>query len=291
MRLARGIYRDRVVALASTAGVSPVRQWAVLPGLDRIPADDPVLDLLRAGEQDPSLLAQQLEHRLAIAAAEQVTVLAPLHRPGKMIAVGLNYADHTAETGMTAPTQPLTFAKYPTSIVGDRATIRVPAAVTEQPDWEAELAVVIGRSCGPHRSGTLEDVVAYTVANDVSARDLQRSETQWSRAKSIDTFCPLGPELVTADEFGHPSGHRVWCTVNGATMQEASTDDMIFDVAAILAFLTTTMTLEAGDVILTGTPPGVGGFRTPPVFLGDGDVVEVGVEGIGTLHNEVEWFR
>lgn len=242
--------------------------------------EDALLDLIRAGGPDPA--ATGARHEVA-----GVTVLAPLRRPGKIVAIGLNYADHTAETGLAAPQRPLSFAKYPSAVIGPGDAIRVPAAITTQADWEVELAAVIGTRCGPDRPGILADVGWWTVANDVSARDLQFADQQWSRSKSIDTFCPLGPELVDAAEFGHPGGHRLWTDVNGERMQDGTTDDLIFDVPALLAHLTTTMTLEPGDVILTGTPPGVGGFRSPPVFLADGDVVSVGVEGIGTLTNPV----
>ncbi|SHF54903.1 2-keto-4-pentenoate hydratase/2-oxohepta-3-ene-1,7-dioic acid hydratase (catechol pathway) [Jatrophihabitans endophyticus] len=265
------------------AGERAVALPEVTPG-----SADPLLDLLRAGA-DLGEVA-----RAALAAADApvydraaLAVLAPLRRPGKIVAIGLNYRDHTAETGLAAPSEPLTFAKYPSSIAGPGEPIVVPAAITTSVDWEAELAVVVGRPCGPARPGTLADVAAYTVGNDVSARDLQFADTQWTRGKSLDTFCPLGPELVTPDEVGDPQALRIWTTVNGATMQDATTADMIFDVATLLRHLTATVTLEAGDVVLTGTPPGVGGFRTPPVYLADGDVVTVGVERVGELTNPV----
>lgn len=242
--------------------------------------EDALLDLIRAGGPDPA--ADGPRHRAA-----DVTVLAPLRRPGKIVAIGLNYADHTAETGLAAPDHPLSFAKYPTAVIGNGDAIRVPSAVTGQADWEVELAAVVGTRCGPERPGSLADIGWWTVANDVSARDLQFADQQWSRSKSIDTFCPLGPEFVDAAEFGGPAGHRLWTDVNGERMQDATTDDLIFGVDALVAHLTTTMTLEVGDVILTGTPPGVGAFRTPPVFLRDGDVVTVGVDGIGALTNPV----
>lgn len=212
---------------------------------------------------------------------------APLHRPGKIIAIGLNYADHTAETGLEAPAEPLTFAKYSTSIVGPTDTIVVPSHITTSVDWESELAFVVGSTCGPNSPGTLENIAAYTVSNDVSARDLQFSDKQWTRGKSLDTFCPLGPVLVTADEAGTPTGRRIWAKLNDTMMQEATTDDMIFDVPALLTALTACVTLEPGDVVLTGTPPGVGGFRDPAVYMQDGDVIECGVEGIGVLRNPV----
>jgi 2-keto-4-pentenoate hydratase/2-oxohepta-3-ene-1,7-dioic acid hydratase in catechol pathway len=244
-------------------------------------ARDPLLDVLHAGGEMASL-ARGATVRLA-----DLRVLAPLARPGKIVAIGLNYQDHTAETGLAAPAEPLTFAKYPTSIIGPDDAIVVPATITDQVDWEAELALVIGRRCGPDRRGTPADIGGYTVANDVSARDLQFGDKQWTRGKSLDTFCPLGPYLVTPDEVPDPSALHIWARVNDETMQDASTADMIFDIPTLLDFVTATVTLEPGDVILTGTPPGVGAFRNPPVFLADGDVVTVGVDGVGELRNPV----
>lgn len=250
------------------------------------PATDPWLTWIRDGSDRAAL-----EDIGAPVPQSDLTLQAPLARPGKVIAIGLNYADHTAETGLTPPAEPLTFAKYPTSITGPTADIRVPRAVTTEVDWEVELAVVIGTTCGPDRPGTRADIAAYTVANDVSARDLQFSDGQWTRAKSIDTFCPLGPVLVTPEEISDPHALRIHTTVNGEIMQDATTGDLIFDVDFLIDYLSRIITLEPGDLILTGTPPGCGGFRTPPVFLADGDLVECGVEGIGALRNRVRFVR
>jgi 2-keto-4-pentenoate hydratase/2-oxohepta-3-ene-1,7-dioic acid hydratase in catechol pathway len=244
---------------------------------------DPLLDLLRAGAD---LGGADLDGRARVP-TEDVHVLAPLERPGKIIAIGLNYVDHANETGMQLPAEPLTFAKYSTSVTGPYDDIVVPWAVTQQVDWEAELALVVGTTCGPARRGTLADVAGWTVANDVSARDLQFRDAQWTRGKSLDTFCPLGPWLVTTDEVPDPHGLDVTAEVNGVLMQKAPTSDMVFDVPTLMDFLTATVTLEPGDVVLTGTPPGVGAFREPPVFLADGDVVEIAVSGIGRLRNTV----
>ena len=271
MRLARVEYQGHVRA-ADFDG----EDYRLAPAA----GEDPLLDALRSGIPP--------EFGDAVPGSD-VTVLAPLRRPGKIVAIGLNYADHTAETGLDAPSEPLTFAKYPTSITGPGSEIRVPRELTTQVDWEAELAVVIGAECGPERRGTPSRIGYFTVANDVSARDLQFGDKQWTRGKSLDTFCPLGPLLVTPDEVPEPEALRIWATVNGVVMQDATTADLIFGLAELLDSITAGVTLEPGDVVLTGTPPGVGGFRTPPVFLQDGDVVEVGVDGIGTLRNPVRW--
>jgi 2-keto-4-pentenoate hydratase/2-oxohepta-3-ene-1,7-dioic acid hydratase in catechol pathway len=213
---------------------------------------------------------------------------APLKTPSKIACVGLNYHDHCRETGMPAPKRPLIFAKFPSSLTGPDATIEWPDGLTEQVDWEAELAVVIGRRIRhASESEALDAIFGYTAANDVSARDLQFADQQWVRAKSIDGFCPLGPFIVTPDEFGDPQDKRLTARVNGETMQDSTTAEMIFGVAEIVSFLSHACTLEPGDLILTGTPWGVGGFRDPPVFLEPGDTVEIEVEGVGVLANEV----
>lgn len=233
-----------------------------------------------------------LEEGLAAVSTEGIEVdlatldlLAPVAGAGKIIAVGLNYVDHTAETGFAQPERPLTFAKYTTSLTGPTADVIVPDHLTQGVDFEAELALVIGRRCGGDTPATLDDVVAYTVANDVSARDVQFGDVQWTRGKSFDTFTPLGPWLVTPDEFGDPKGHRIYAEVDGELLQEDDTAEMIFDVPTILAFVSDGVTLEAGDLILTGTPAGAGAFRTPPRYLQHGQTVVAGVEGIGELRN------
>jgi 2-keto-4-pentenoate hydratase/2-oxohepta-3-ene-1,7-dioic acid hydratase in catechol pathway len=213
---------------------------------------------------------------------------APLRAPSKIACVGLNYHDHCRETGMVAPERPLIFAKFPSALVGPDAAIESPDGLTEQVDWEVELAVVIGRRIRHVDAGeALEAIFGYTAANDVSARDLQFADQQWVRAKSIDSFCPLGPVIVTPDEFGDPQDKRLVTRVNGETMQDSTTAEMIFGVAEIVSFLSRACTLEPGDLILTGTPWGVGGFRDPPVFLKPGDTVEVEVEDVGVLANNV----
>jgi 2-keto-4-pentenoate hydratase/2-oxohepta-3-ene-1,7-dioic acid hydratase in catechol pathway len=213
---------------------------------------------------------------------------APLAAPSKIASFGLNYHDHCRETGMTAPERPLIFAKFPSSLAGPDQQIEWPDGLTEQVDWEVELAAVIGRRIrGAEPANALDAVFGYTAANDVSACDLQFADQQWVRAKSIDGFCPLGPVIVTADEFGDPQDKRLLARVNGETMQDSTTAEMIFGVSEIVSFLSHACTLEPGDLILTWTPWGVGGFRDPPIFLEPGDTVEVEVEGVGVLANDL----
>ncbi|GAB3040231.1 fumarylacetoacetate hydrolase family protein [Parafrigoribacterium mesophilum] len=210
----------------------------------------------------------------------------PIVRPSKMLAVGLNYASHAKETGATLPERPLIFAKYPNSLTGPFADVEIGPRVTEQADYEVELAVIIGRTAkGVSEAEALDYVFGYAVANDVSARDWQRSDGQFSRSKSADTFCPIGPWITTADEFDGPGGFDLSSTVNGELRQSGVTSDMIFSTAQIISYLAATVTLKPGDVILTGTPPGVGlGFR-PPRFLTTGDVVRCSISGLGSIQN------
>ncbi|MBS1881517.1 MAG: fumarylacetoacetate hydrolase family protein [Actinobacteria bacterium] len=213
--------------------------------------------------------------------------IAPL-RPGKIVAIGLNYADHVRETGMDAPTAPLVFTKFTTSLVGDGEPITIDRSLTQRVDWEVELAVVVGAEMrNVPAAEALDRVFGYTVANDVSARDLQFADGQWVRGKSLDTFCPLGPLIVTADEVDDPQKLALRTRVNGETVQDSTTELMIFSVAELLAFCSRSFTLEPGDVVLTGTPWGCGEFMQPVRSLRDGDLVEVEVEGIGTLRNPV----
>lgn len=215
-----------------------------------------------------------------------VELLAPIADPGTVIAVGLNYVDHATESGLDIPSAPVTFPKLPQSVVGPNAVIRWSADQSTQVDYEAELALVIG---SPARNVTVEDaldhVLGYTCCNDVSARDAQFSDGQWMRSKSFDTFCPLGPWLVTSDEIPDPQSLAIACRVNGRTLQESNTSQMIFGVAEIISYLSRFTTLRPGDVITTGTPAGVGFARTPPIYLADGDTVEIDIEGIGVLSN------
>jgi 2-keto-4-pentenoate hydratase/2-oxohepta-3-ene-1,7-dioic acid hydratase in catechol pathway len=205
----------------------------------------------------------------------------------KIVCVGLNYVDHAREVELALPENPLLFAKWQSAVIASGEPIVIPAGV-EQVDYEAELAAVIG-SRVKHVSveNALEAVAGYTCLNDVSARVLQFADGQWTRAKSLDTFCPIGPHVVPRDEVGDPQSLRIQCRVNGETVQDASTSDMIFGVAELIAYVTETITLEPGDVIATGTPPGVAFGRPDGRYLQDGDTVEVDIERIGVLVNPV----
>ena len=205
----------------------------------------------------------------------------------KIICVGRNYAEHAAELGDDPPTEPLLFGKFDNTLIGPGDPIVLPPEATHV-DAEAELAVEIG--IGGHRIAEAEaisHVRGYRCANDVSARNIQYSESQWARAKGFDTFCPLGDRLVPVSELGDGSGLRVVQRLNGDVLQDGSTDDLIFAVPFLVSYVSAVFTLEPGDLILTGTPPGVGWARDPKVSLADGDVVEVEVEGIGVLRNPV----
>jgi 5-carboxymethyl-2-hydroxymuconate isomerase len=212
----------------------------------------------------------------------------PPLRPGKIVAIGLNYLDHVRETGMDTPDRPLVFAKFPSSVIGPGEPIVIDRALTERVDWEVELAVVIGeRASRLREEEALAHVYGYTVANDVSARDLQFGDGQWVRGKSLDTFCPLGPVVVPALELPDPQALVLRSTVNGEVMQESTTAEMIFGVAQLIAFCSRSFTLDPGDVVLTGTPWGCGEFMEPKRSLRPGDMVECEIEGIGVLRNPV----
>lgn len=211
----------------------------------------------------------------------------PVSIPGKIIAVGLNYRDHVSESDSPAPASPIMFAKWSTCLVATGQPIRIPAGVDEV-DWEAELAVVIGHAARDvSEADVLSHVAGYTCMNDVSARRIQREDGQWSRAKSFDTFGPIGPVVVPAGDISDPQRLQITSRVNGVVMQSANTADMIFSVASLIAHASIGTTLQAGDIISTGTPSGVGAFRDTPIFLRNGDVVEIEIEDIGVLTNPV----
>jgi 2,4-didehydro-3-deoxy-L-rhamnonate hydrolase len=215
----------------------------------------------------------------------------PIDRPSKIVCVGLNYRDHAEEQGTDLPGAPLLFAKWPNALIGPGESIVIPRE-SKQVDYEAELGVVIGeRVRNVSQDNALEAVRGYLCLNDVSARDLQFSDGQWTRGKSPDTFCPVGPRLVPAADVADPQALGIRCLLNGVTMQDSTTANMIFTVAEVIAYASATMTLEPGDLIATGTPAGVGVFRDPPVLLKNGDEVTIEIDGLGALTNPVRAER
>jgi 2-keto-4-pentenoate hydratase/2-oxohepta-3-ene-1,7-dioic acid hydratase in catechol pathway len=214
-------------------------------------------------------------------------VLPPPVRPRSFICVGLNYVDHAREAKMELPSRPLLFAKTANAIAGHGHHVRRPAG-SQQLDYEAELAVIIGKRC--HRvlaANALDYVAGYCCVNDISARDFQFADGQWYRGKSCDGFGPLGPYLVTKSEIPDSRGLAIRCRLNGTTVQDSTTANLYFGVPELVEFISSYFTLEPGDVIATGTPPGVGFVRKPPIFLQDGDVVEVDIENVGVLRNTI----
>jgi len=217
---------------------------------------------------------------------EHVKLASPVTRPSKVIALGLNYKDHADEGKGKIPDVPLIFAKFPNSIIGHNDQIRWNMQVTKKVDFEAELAVIIGEKVyNIPEVDALGAIFGYTCSNDVSARDLQFGDKQWVRGKSLDTFCPLGPWIITADEIPDPHCLEIRCLLNGRLMQESNTSKMIFTVPTLVSFMSQHFTLLPGDVIMTGTPSGVGVFRNPSVYMKDGDEVTVEIEGVGQLVN------
>lgn len=239
-----------------------------------------LLHLAREAAQQP---------KAARTPVQSAKLLSPIPDPKKIICLGLNYRDHALETGAPIPKEPILFSKYATALIGAEQPIILPP-VSQEVDFEAELVIVIGKRGRHIRPELAMDYVAgYTVGHDVSARDwqLKKEGKQWMVGKTFDTFAPTGPHLVTADEVPDPHLLPIRLRLNGQTMQDSNTKQMIFRVPETLAYLSTVFTLEPGDLIFTGTPPGVGFARKPPVYLKAGDVVEVEIEGLGVLRNPV----
>ena len=274
-------------------GVVAEERWSLARDLL---ADGPAtMDaLIRSGDAGVRRLqdAASSDHGGGAYPLTDATLLAPLPRPGKIVAIGRNYRDHTTEEGVEPPSAPLVFAKWPSSVIGPGADISWDPELTGQVDYEAELAVVIGRTAR-HVSvaDALDHVLGYTCLNDVSARDLQFGDGQWVRGKSLDTFCPMGPALVTADEIDDPQDLAISCSIGDELLQDAHTSAMFFGVAEIVSYCSRSFTLDPGDVIATGTPGGVGAFRDPPRFLRDGERVVVEIERIGRLENTCRHAR
>jgi 2-keto-4-pentenoate hydratase/2-oxohepta-3-ene-1,7-dioic acid hydratase in catechol pathway len=246
--------------------------------------------LLEAGPQ----LLQKAERaadnpRAVRLPAAETRLLAPIPDPHKIVCVGLNYRDHAAESGAPIPKDPVLFSKYATALIGPEEAIVLPSSSNEV-DFEAELVIVIGKK-GRHlkTDQAWSHVAGYTIGHDVSARDwqLKKDGKQWMVGKTFDTFAPTGPWIVTANEVPDPHSLAIKLRLNGQTMQDSNTRQMIFSVAEVVAYCSQVFTIEAGDLIFTGTPPGVGMARKPPVFLKPGDVAEVEVEKLGVLRNPV----
>ena len=251
-----------------------IRAVRIGPGLVDVIGDDDLLTSLSRSSNGTFSLSE-------------VRLLAPLETPPQFIGVGLNYRDHAVESGFSIPTEPVTFGFLRNSIVGPGEAICLPP-FTSAVDWEAEMAIVIGRGGKDIAAiDALSHVAGYTIINDVSARDLQESEGQWSRAKSFDGFKPMGPWIVTTDELGSAADLDISLTVNGVTKQASNTRELIFDVPYLVSHLSRATTLLPGAVISTGTPAGVGTSRRPPEYLRAGDEVSISIEGIGTLTNPV----
>jgi 2-keto-4-pentenoate hydratase/2-oxohepta-3-ene-1,7-dioic acid hydratase in catechol pathway len=303
-RVAVVLPSGRFLPLLSLAGLMPDRLAAEIETLDMVTvlSIDPAFEVLR------EIVSEARARDLDAQAMDPTTVrlAPPILRPSKVIGVGYNYLDHIREQGIERPDRPVLFSKFASSVVGDGEPIRKPAG-THALDLEAELAVVIGRHASGVAAGdALGYVAGYTAANDVTARDWQgqaralrpgeKGDGQWLRAKGSDTFCPLGPVFVTADELGDGTGLRVrsWLTAASGPnagqpfeMQNGTTADLLFSVAELIAIISREVALDPGDVIITGTPSGVGVFREPPIFLEPGDLVRVEVERIGSLTNPI----
>jgi 2-keto-4-pentenoate hydratase/2-oxohepta-3-ene-1,7-dioic acid hydratase in catechol pathway len=284
MRLIRYLLNDNIFAgrVQGTDTVVPLTSGISSGATSQ--ASDPLKDLIRNGFTD------QVETgvREATIPITSVKILSPIETPSKIIAIGLNYLDHCIEQKIEPPKSPLMFAKYPSSIINPEDYITWDPSLTTEVDYEAELAVVIGKKGRKIKSeDAFEYIFGYTALNDVSARDLQFSDGQWIRGKSLDTFCPMGPCIVTSDEITEPNKLAIQCRVNGELLQDSNTSKMVFNIPYLIEYISQGITLYPGDIIATGTPHGVGVFREPKVLLKHGDTVEVIIEGVGTLRNRV----
>lgn len=276
----------RLVTYATVAG----RAFGRIEGDSIVPMGPDLKEWLAAtarGETAPAAGEAAPEEGIPLGAGS-ARLLAPVPEPGKIVCIGLNYRDHAREAGLPLPEEPVLFAKFANSVIGPDSAIVVPRVV-RRTDYEAELGVVVGRRAKRVPVGeALGCVAGYLCANDVSARDLQPATGQWTRGKAVDTFLPTGPWLVTADEIPDPQALAIRCLVDGEVLQESNTSEMVFGVAELVSFISTTMTLEPGDLIVTGTPAGVGFARHPRRWLEPGTTVTVEIERIGRLTNVVE---
>jgi 2-keto-4-pentenoate hydratase/2-oxohepta-3-ene-1,7-dioic acid hydratase in catechol pathway len=272
----------KLVAFETPGAAAP--RLGILDGPRIRPLSGTDADLRSVLERDPDHLPPVGDQELEAGSAR---LLAPLPRPGKIVCIGLNYHDHCREQRIEPPAYPMLFAKFANAVSHPGQPVTRPRA-TEKLDLECELAVVIGRRASRiGRGEAMEAVFGYTILNDVTMRDLQREDRQWLRAKGSDGFAPIGPAVVTREELGEGRGLRMRSSVNGQTWQDSTTDEMVFDVPTLVAFVSRTITLEPGDMIATGTPAGVGHFQDPPRYLKGEDTMRCEIEGIGVLENPV----
>ena len=248
---------------------------------------DSMLEFLQSGDSALQTAKQLLDRAEGKISLDSVKLLSPIPNPSKVVAIGLNYMDHIREADIGVPELATMFCKYPSSIIGSDDEICWSPSLTQQVDYEAELALVIGKTAKNVSEADAYDYIAgYMNCNDVSARDLQfRPGDQWLRGKCLDSFCPLGPYLVTRDEISDPHNLSIKCELNGRVMQDSNTNEMIYRIPYLIQYLSQAFTLLPGDVIATGTPHGVGAFREPPIWLQQDDVVAVTIEGLGVLSN------
>ncbi|MDP6763430.1 MAG: fumarylacetoacetate hydrolase family protein [Planctomycetota bacterium] len=273
---------DAGAAAAGLPEVASPLDWFDLDGA----AHPALAELCASLEAEPSR-ADALRAGEAIVPLESVRLTAPVPRPGKFLCIGRNYREHAAEGGEEVPEAPLYFSKFQTSVTGHEQPVLLPLG-SEKVDYEAELGVVVGRRAfRVSREHAREHVLGYTNINDVSARDFQFGDGQWQRGKSCDTFGPMGPFVATTEEIADPQALRISFRLNGETLQDSTTALMVFGVDELVSYLSQTVTLEPGDVIATGTPPGVGFARKPPIWVREGDRMEVDIEGLGVLANPV----
>ncbi|XP_017323060.1 fumarylacetoacetate hydrolase domain-containing protein 2 isoform X2 [Ictalurus punctatus] len=285
MRLVQ--FRRRGAEGSARVGVESANGVVDLKAFDQtVPST--MREFLELGEKGIECAQRAMSSGKCVLPHTDIQLLAPVTGPGKVVCVGMNYRDHCLEQNAPIPTEPIIFSKFPSSIAGPYDDIHLPNE-SQEVDWEVELAFVIGKK-GKHvkEEDALGHVAGFTVANDVSARDWQmRNGKQWLLGKTFDTFCPLGPALVTTEALKDVHNLGIRCLVNGDVVQDSNTSQLIFKTEKVVAWVSQFVTLYPGDVFLTGTPPGVGVFRKPPIFLKTGDVVECQIEGIGSIRNTV----
>jgi len=247
------------------------------------------LDFIAAGDSAVKVAKAYMDNAPPTIARSDIELTAPISKMDKVLCIGMNYKDHCEEQGAPIPKEPVVFNKFPSCVVGPRSDLPLPS-ITDQLDWEVELCIVVGKEAkNISKEEAMDCVFGFTAAHDVSARDwqLKRNGGQWLLGKAMEAFAPIGPAVVSKDEIGDPNNLNLSCKVNGVIKQNSNTSQFVFNVSDVLAWVTQFMTLLPGDIILTGTPPGVGAFMKPPQFLKVGDVVECSVQKIGTIVNKV----